>query len=84
MLLSVVLDIEKELSFLLVLDAASLAEVARATAPHAIPFHFHGNFFPGASRMLDLGALAADIPAEIQGSSVQRAAALNRISHLPF
>ena len=50
-LLSVVLDIEKELSFLLVLDAASLAEVARATAPHAIPFHFHGNFFPSASRM---------------------------------
>ena len=51
MLLSVVLDIEKELSFLLVLDAASLAEIARATAPHAIPFHFHGNFFPSASRL---------------------------------
>jgi carotenoid cleavage dioxygenase-like enzyme len=49
-LLSVVLDIEKELSFLLVLDAASLAEVARATVPHAIPFHFHGNYFPSAAR----------------------------------
>ena len=57
MLLSVVLDIEKELSFLLVLDAASLAEVARATAPHAIPFHFHGNFFP--ARLGDLGAALA-------------------------
>lgn len=45
-LLSVVLDIDKELSFLLVLDAASLTEMARAAAPHAIPFHFHGNFFP--------------------------------------
>ncbi|HEX2447876.1 MAG TPA: carotenoid oxygenase family protein [Methyloceanibacter sp.] len=45
-LLSIVLDIGKEHSFLLVLDAASLAEVARAAAPHAIPFHFHGSFFP--------------------------------------
>jgi carotenoid cleavage dioxygenase-like enzyme len=48
-LLSVVLDIGKERSFLLVLDAASLNEVARATAPHAIPFHFHGNYFPSAT-----------------------------------
>lgn len=48
-LLSIVLDIDKELSFLLVLDAASLAEMARAAAPHAIPFHFHGNFFPGTA-----------------------------------
>ena len=44
-LLSVVLDIDKDRSFLLVLDAASLKELARAAAPHAIPFHFHGNFF---------------------------------------
>jgi beta,beta-carotene 9',10'-dioxygenase len=49
-LLSVVLDIAKQHSFLLVLDAASLAEMARAAAPHAIPFHFHGNFFPNADR----------------------------------
>ncbi|MBC8013816.1 MAG: carotenoid oxygenase family protein [Methyloceanibacter sp.] len=49
-LLSIVLDIDKELSFLLVLDAASLAELARAAAPHAIPFHFHGNYFPSAPR----------------------------------
>jgi beta,beta-carotene 9',10'-dioxygenase len=49
-LLSVVLDIAKQRSFLLVLDAASLAELARAAAPHAIPFHFHGNYFPSAPR----------------------------------
>jgi carotenoid cleavage dioxygenase-like enzyme len=44
-LLSVVLDIAKDQSFLLVLDASSLTEKARAEAPHAIPFHFHGNYF---------------------------------------
>src|SRR5262245_2911648 len=44
-LLSVVLDIGKDASFLLVLDAATLEELARAEAPHAIPFHFHGNYF---------------------------------------
>jgi beta,beta-carotene 9',10'-dioxygenase len=49
-LLSIVLDIDKELSFLLVLDAASLTEVARATAPHPIPFHFHGNYFASAGK----------------------------------
>ena len=44
-LLSVVLDIDQDRSFLLVLDAATLEERARAEAPHAIPFHFHGNYF---------------------------------------
>jgi carotenoid cleavage dioxygenase-like enzyme len=44
-LLSVVLDIAQDRSFLLVLDASSLTEEARAEAPHAIPFHFHGNYF---------------------------------------
>ena len=44
-LLSVVLDIPRNASFLLVLDAATLAEIARAETPHAIPFHFHGNYF---------------------------------------
>jgi carotenoid cleavage dioxygenase-like enzyme len=51
-LLSIVLDIEKDRSFLLVLDSANLKELARAEAPHAIPFHFHGNYFastPGPS-----------------------------------
>jgi len=49
-LLSVVLDIAKGRSFLLVLDAASLKELARAATPHAIPFHFHGNFFENKPR----------------------------------
>jgi beta,beta-carotene 9',10'-dioxygenase len=44
-LLSVVLDTGEDASFLLVLDAANLEELARAEAPHAIPFHFHGNYF---------------------------------------
>jgi carotenoid cleavage dioxygenase-like enzyme len=43
--LSVVLDPEAEQSFLLVLDAASFEERARAPVPHAIPFGFHGQFF---------------------------------------
>lgn len=44
-LLSVVLDGERGTSFLLVLDAATLEEVARAEVPHHIPFSFHGQFF---------------------------------------
>jgi beta,beta-carotene 9',10'-dioxygenase len=48
-LLSVVLDIDKDRSFLLVLDAATLEEKARAEVPHAIPFHFHGNYFANGS-----------------------------------
>jgi beta,beta-carotene 9',10'-dioxygenase len=51
-LLSVVLDASKDRSFLLVLDAARLQEKARALAPHAIPFHFHGNYFPERPRDL--------------------------------
>src|SRR5256714_1950320 len=43
-LLSVVLDAGREISFLLVLDAANLAEIASADAPHHIPFGFHGQF----------------------------------------
>jgi carotenoid cleavage dioxygenase-like enzyme len=42
--LSVVLDTRRGASFLLVLDAASFQEVARAEAPHHIPFGFHGSF----------------------------------------
>jgi carotenoid cleavage dioxygenase-like enzyme len=45
-LLSVVLDGRKGNSFLLVLDAASLDELARAEVPHHIPFGFHGQFAP--------------------------------------
>ena len=47
-LLSVVLDARSETrpprSFLLALDAADLSELARAQAPHHIPFGFHGQF----------------------------------------
>jgi carotenoid cleavage dioxygenase-like enzyme len=44
-ILSVVLDTRSRRSFLLVLDAASLGELARAEAPHHIPFGFHGQYF---------------------------------------
>ena len=43
-LLSVVLDGRTGNSFLLVLDASSLEELARADVPHQIPFGFHGQF----------------------------------------
>ena len=46
-LLSVVLDGSAGTSFLLVLNAADLTEVARAQAPHHIPFSFHGQFARG-------------------------------------
>jgi len=42
--LSVVLDANAGRSFLLVLDAHSFEELARAEAPHHIPFGFHGQF----------------------------------------
>jgi len=43
--LSVVLEPAAEASFLLVLDAATFAERARARVPQPIPFGFHGQFF---------------------------------------
>jgi beta,beta-carotene 9',10'-dioxygenase len=43
-LLSVVFDARSGNSFLLVLDAADLSELARAEAPHHIPYGFHGQF----------------------------------------
>jgi beta,beta-carotene 9',10'-dioxygenase len=43
-LLSVVLDAHAGSSFLLVLDASDLNELARAETPHHIPFGFHGQF----------------------------------------
>jgi len=43
-ILSVVLDVRKAASFLLILDAHSFRELARAEAPHHIPFGFHGNY----------------------------------------
>ncbi|MEB3367841.1 carotenoid oxygenase family protein [Saccharopolyspora mangrovi] len=43
-LLSVVLDAQRGHSTMLVLDAGSLHPLARATVPHHIPYHFHGQF----------------------------------------
>jgi beta,beta-carotene 9',10'-dioxygenase len=43
--LSVVLDARAGNSFLLVLDAASWTELARAEVPQHVPFGFHGQFF---------------------------------------
>jgi carotenoid cleavage dioxygenase-like enzyme len=40
--LSVVLDSRRRTSFLLVLDARDMSEIARAAVPHHIPFGFHG------------------------------------------
>jgi beta,beta-carotene 9',10'-dioxygenase len=42
--LSVVLDAAAGRSFLLVLDARTFEELARAEAPHHIPFGFHGGY----------------------------------------
>ncbi len=43
-LLSVVFDARSGNSFMLVLDAADLTELARAETPHHIPYGFHGQF----------------------------------------
>jgi beta,beta-carotene 9',10'-dioxygenase len=43
--LSVVLDTSSGRSFMLVLDAQTWQEVARADAPQHVPFGFHGKFF---------------------------------------
>jgi beta,beta-carotene 9',10'-dioxygenase len=43
-ILSVVLDAPRELSYLLVLDASSLAELGRAEAPMRLPFGFHAQY----------------------------------------
>ncbi|MFC7185642.1 carotenoid oxygenase family protein [Halorubrum yunnanense] len=44
--LTVALDVDADRSRLLVLDGETLAERARATLPHALPFDFHGRYFP--------------------------------------
>jgi beta,beta-carotene 9',10'-dioxygenase len=49
-LLSVVLDALRGRSFLLVLDAQTLKEVARAECPHMIPFGLHGSFLSEVHR----------------------------------
>jgi carotenoid cleavage dioxygenase-like enzyme len=46
-ILSVVLDAARAESYLLVLDAQSFAERARAKIPHPVLFGYHGEFFEG-------------------------------------
>ena len=43
-LLTVVLEPDRGASSMVVLDAATLTEVARARVPHHVPFGFHGQF----------------------------------------
>jgi carotenoid cleavage dioxygenase-like enzyme len=43
--LSVILDVERQNSFLLILDAQSFSEIGRVELPHPMPFGFHGQFF---------------------------------------
>ncbi len=45
-ILSVALDANRRQSCLLVLDAATMLERARAWMPHVIPFGFHGDHYP--------------------------------------
>jgi carotenoid cleavage dioxygenase-like enzyme len=44
-LLSVATYPNGDASQLLILDAATLDEYARATAPHCLPYGFHGQFY---------------------------------------
>ena len=44
-IISVVLNTKKGNSFLLILEAGSFTEIARAEVPHHIPFGFHGQFY---------------------------------------
>lgn len=46
-LLSIVLDAERQSSYLLVLDAETMQEHARAHVCHHIPFGLHGEFYEG-------------------------------------
>jgi carotenoid cleavage dioxygenase-like enzyme len=49
-ILSVVLDTRRGASFLLILDASTFREVARAEAPRHIPFGFHGSYLSDGAR----------------------------------
>ena len=44
-LLSVVLDAKSNHSFLLILDAKTMQEIARAELPHSVLFGYHGSFY---------------------------------------
>ncbi len=57
-LLSIVLDSQRQSTYLLVLRAEDLQELARVETPHLIPFTFHGIFSP-ASRAADGNGLTS-------------------------
>ena len=42
---SIVLDVKKGNSFLLILDSCSFSEISRSEIPHHIPFSTHGQYF---------------------------------------
>ena len=44
-LLTTVLDADRERTEFVVLDAREMAEIARAPLPHALPYGFHGQFY---------------------------------------
>lgn len=44
-ILSLVLDTIKRKTYLLILDATSFSEIARAYLPSAVPFDSHGQYF---------------------------------------
>lgn len=44
-ILSVILNVQAENSFLLILDAQSFEQLARVELPYHLPFDFHGQFF---------------------------------------
>jgi beta,beta-carotene 9',10'-dioxygenase len=48
-ILSIVLDVQRAASFLLILNASSFQELARADVRHHIAFGFHGNYFIGTT-----------------------------------
>ena len=50
--LAIVLDVtgDEPSSFLVVLDASTFTEVARATVPHVVPFGLHGEFVSATKR----------------------------------
>ncbi len=54
-LLTVVLNADQNTSYLLLLDAHDLSEIARATVPQHIPFGFHGSFFANSRQCNCLG-----------------------------
>jgi carotenoid cleavage dioxygenase-like enzyme len=51
-ILSLVLDGSQRKTFLLVLEAQSFEEIARAEVPHVIPFGLHGQFFEDVTKPL--------------------------------